>query len=107
MFSSLIVCLLATLRENFRTDLHEILNEQIIRFRWRSRTDSPDGATDIATLVRRALAEVCTVSVFLVPQCFRSSVQSDKRVDVGFIGDNDDNDVKHKLNSIVLLQFLK
>jgi len=43
-------------------------SEQTIKFRWRSRTDSPDGATDIATLVRRALAEVCTVPVFLV--CF-------------------------------------
>jgi len=29
-------------------------------------TDSPDGGTDIATLVRRALAEVCTVPVLLV-----------------------------------------
>jgi len=30
------------------------------------RTDSPDGGTDIATLVRHALAEVCTVSVLIV-----------------------------------------
>ena len=30
------------------------------------RTDSPDGRTDIATLVRRALEEVCTVTVLLV-----------------------------------------
>ena len=29
-------------------------------------TDSPDGGTDIATLVRRALAEVCTVPALLV-----------------------------------------
>jgi len=27
MFSSLFVCLLATLRKNFRTDLHEIFRE--------------------------------------------------------------------------------
>jgi len=39
MFSSLLVCLLATLRKNFRTDLHEIFregwqwaNEQMIKF---------------------------------------------------------------------------
>jgi len=28
--------------------------------------DSPDGGTDIATLVRRSLTEVCTVPVLLV-----------------------------------------
>jgi len=28
-----------------------------------ARTDSPDGGTDIATLVRRVMAEVCTVPV--------------------------------------------
>ena len=33
-------------------------------------TDSPDGEPDIATLVRRALAEVCTVPVLLV-MCIR------------------------------------
>jgi len=65
--------MLATLRKNFRTDLHEVFrkswqraNEQTVKFWWRSRTDSPDGGTDIATLVRRALAEVCTVPVLLV-----------------------------------------
>jgi len=54
-------------------DLREIFSEgwqwaseQMINFRWRSRTDSPDGGTDIATLVRRALAEVCPVPVLLV-----------------------------------------
>ena len=54
-------------------DLHDIFREgwqwaieQMVRFRWRSRTGSPDGGTDIATLVRRALAEVCTVPVLLV-----------------------------------------
>ena len=41
-------------------------NEQTVKLWWRSRTDSPDGGTDIATLVRRALAEVCTVPVLLV-----------------------------------------
>ena len=48
MFSSLFVCLLATLRKNFRTDLHEIFregwqwaNEQTIKFWWRS--GSPSG----------------------------------------------------------------
>jgi len=38
----------------------------VITFTCRSRTDLPDGVTDIATLVRRALAEVCTVPVLLV-----------------------------------------
>jgi len=38
----------------------------MFKFRWRSRTDSPDGGSDIATLVRRAFAEVCTVQVLLV-----------------------------------------
>jgi len=41
-------------------------NEQMVKFWWRSRTDLPDGGTDIATLVRRALAEVYTVPVLLV-----------------------------------------
>jgi len=47
LFVCLFVCLLATFRKNFRKDLHEIFREgwQCIR---------------IATLVRRALAEVCT-----------------------------------------------
>ena len=31
----------------------------------KSRTDSPDGGTDVATLERRALAEVCTVPMLL------------------------------------------
>ena len=67
------VCPLATLRKNLQTDLREIfredwqrVNEQMVKFRCLSRTDSPDGVTDIATLVRRALAEVCTVPVLLV-----------------------------------------
>jgi len=40
-------------------------SKQLIKFRWR-RTDSPDGGTDITTLVRRALAEVCHVPVLLI-----------------------------------------
>jgi len=43
MFSSLFVCLLATLRKNVRTDLHEIFrkgwqwtSEEMIKFWWRS-----------------------------------------------------------------------
>jgi len=59
------LCLLTTLRKNIRIDLREIFSEgwqwaseQMIKFWWRSQTDSPDGGTDIATLVRRALAEV-------------------------------------------------
>ena len=37
------------------------------------RTDSPDGGTDIATLARRSLAEVCTVPVFCVVLTVSSS----------------------------------
>jgi len=59
----------------------KLANEQTFKFSWRSgslsgyrdcfpnsssRTDSPDGGTDIETLVRRYLAEVCTVPVHLV-----------------------------------------
>jgi len=45
----LFVCLLATLRKNFRTDLHEIFtegwaDEETIKFWWRSR--SPSGYRD-------------------------------------------------------------
>ena len=64
------VCLLATLRKNYWTELHEILRvgwqwatERMIKFWWRSRTG---GGTNIATLVRRALAEVGTAPVLLV-----------------------------------------
>jgi len=71
--NSQFVCLLATLRKNFGTDLHEIFREgwswaieQMTTFSCRSRTDSPDDGIDITTLVRRALAEVCTVPVLLV-----------------------------------------
>jgi len=73
MFWSLFVCLLATVRKNFRTDLHEIFREgwqwaskQMLTFSCRSRTDLPYGGTDIATLVRLALAEVCVVPVLLL-----------------------------------------
>jgi len=51
IFSSLSVCLLATLRKNFQTDLHEIFmagwqwaDEQLIKFWWRS--GSPPGYRD-------------------------------------------------------------
>jgi len=62
----LFVCLLATLRKNFSTDLHEIFREgwhwaseqMIKKFWWRS-------GSQIATLVRGALAEVCTVQMLL------------------------------------------
>jgi len=47
MFSSLFVCVLATMQKNFRMDLHEIItkgwqwaNEQVIKFQWQS--GSPD-----------------------------------------------------------------
>jgi len=61
------VCLLATFRKNFQTDLHEIFrecwqwaNEQMVKFWWRSGS-----RIRITLLVRRALAEVCTVPVLL------------------------------------------
>ena len=70
VLSSLFVCLLATLRKNFPTDLHEISREgwqwitkQTIKFWWRSGSRI---RIRIATLVRCALAEVCTVPVLLV-----------------------------------------
>jgi len=51
MIICLSVCLLATLRKNFRTDLHEIFREgwqwateQMIKFPWRS--GSPSGYRD-------------------------------------------------------------
>jgi len=66
----LFVCLLAALRKNFQTDLHEIFreglqwaSEQMIKFWWRSRSRI---RIHITTLVRRALVEVCTVPVLLV-----------------------------------------
>jgi len=46
-------------------------SEQMVKFLWQSPTNLPDGGTDIATLVRRALAEVCTVRVLLVTICIR------------------------------------
>ena len=62
------VCLLPTLCKNFRPDLREIFREgwqlaikYIIKFWWR-----PGLRIRIATLVRRALAEVCTVPMLLV-----------------------------------------
>jgi len=68
LFVCLCVCVLASLRKNFRTDLHEIFRdgrkwatEQTIKFWW------------IATLVRRALVEICAVLVILV-LCFSKFV---------------------------------
>jgi len=70
----LFVCLLATLRKNFQIDLHEIFREgcqwakeQMIKFWWRSGS-----RIRIATLVRYALVEVCTVPVLLVLFWFRA-----------------------------------
>jgi len=88
-------------QKNFRTDLHELFregwewaNEQVIKFWWRSGSPSgyrdcfPDsslsGDTEMdnghsfilirqmAALVRRALAEVCTVPVLLVNYALRN-----------------------------------
>ena len=69
------VCLLATLCKNFWTDLHEIFTEdwqwaskQMVKFWWQS--GSRIGVwIQIATLVRCALAEVCTIPVLLVYLC--------------------------------------
>jgi len=80
MFSSvfvcLFVCLLATLRKNFQTDLHEIFSEgwqwaseQTVKFWCRSGSGIRIRIRiriRIATLIRRALAKVCTVPVLLV-----------------------------------------
>jgi len=81
MFSSLFVCLsvflLATLRKDFRTDLHEIFregwqwaSEQTSKFWWRSVSEMVAIRIririHIGTLVRRALAEVCSIPVLLV-----------------------------------------
>jgi len=73
--ASLSVCLSVSNFAYFRTDLHEIFrddwqwaSEQVIKFWWRSGS-----RIRIATLIRRALAEVCTVPVLLVLQiCFVS-----------------------------------
>jgi len=66
------VCLLATLCKNFGIDLHGIsregwqwASEQMVTFWWQSRSRIRIQIR-IATLVRRALAEVCTVLVLLV-----------------------------------------
>ena len=60
----LFVCLVATLRKNFATDLQgRLAIEQMIKVWWRSESRI---RIRIATLVRRALAEVCTVPVLLV-----------------------------------------
>ena len=75
MFSSLFACLfVCNLRKDVPTDLHEIFtdgwqwaNEQTIKFWWRSGSRIQIRVRlRIATLVRRTLAEVCTVLVLLV-----------------------------------------
>jgi len=70
LFVCLFVCLWATLHKNFWTDLHKIFregwqwaSEQMIKFWWRSRSQI---RIRVTTLVRRTLAEVCTVAVLLV-----------------------------------------
>jgi len=82
------VCLLAAiLRKNVQTDLHEIFregwpwtNEQTIKFWWRPGSQIRILIrVGIATLVRRALAEVCTVPVLLVLICYCSETHSDTR----------------------------
>ena len=86
------VCLLATLRKNFWTDLHEIFtegwqwaNEQMIKFWWRSGS-----RIRIATLVRRALAEVCTVPALLVLQMKWTNLQrSGVKFPQDFVHQND------------------
>ena len=78
LFVSLFVRLLATLRKNFRTDLHEIFregfqwtSEQTIKFWWRSGSGIRIRIQiririRIATQVRCGLAEVYTVPVLPV-----------------------------------------
>jgi len=70
LFVCLSICLLATVHKNFRADLHEIfregwqwVNKQTIKFWWRSGSRIQ---ICIMTLVRHALAEVCTVPVLLI-----------------------------------------
>jgi len=77
MFACLSVCLLTAVHKNSRTDLHDIFrkgwqwaNEQMVKFWWRSGLRIRIRIYGIrirsAILVRRALAEICTVPVFLV-----------------------------------------
>ena len=76
LFVCLFVCLSATLRKYFQTELHEIFREgwqctieQMVTFWWRSGSQIRIRIR-IATMVRRALAEVCTVSVLLAITVF-------------------------------------
>ena len=80
---SVCVYLLATLRKNFATHLHEVFregwqwaDEQMAKLWWRSgpgiRIRIRIRIT-IGLLVRRALAEVCTVPVLLVFVCLESA----------------------------------
>jgi len=57
-----VVRLLATLRKNFGTDLHEVFREG---WQWATEQSLTFGGDPDPTLVRRALAEVCTVPVLL------------------------------------------
>ena len=94
MFSSLFVCLyvclclLATLHKNFQMALHDIFregwqwaSEQMIKFWFRSRLEIRIWIR-IATLVRRALAEVCTVSVLLVFHLIKTTVKMNPAINV-------------------------
>jgi len=75
------VCLLATLRKNFRTDLHEIFwegwrwaneqNDEILMLIWITDSDTdpdtdPDPDRDTS---KTALAAVCTMQ-YALSQCF-------------------------------------
>jgi len=75
MFSSLFVCLTVgkfapktseRICMKFFREGWQWAKEQLIKVSWKCRTDSLDGGAHIATMVRRALAEVCTVPVLLV-----------------------------------------
>jgi len=60
------VCLLTTSRKNFRTDLQENYQERLAVDKWTNDSVLVAIGIRIATLVRRALAEVCPVPLLLV-----------------------------------------
>jgi len=87
----LFACLLTTLCKNFPTDLHEIFREgwqwakeQVTKFWWRSRI-----RIRIETLVRRALAEVCTVPLLLALPVIAVNVDCSRYVKVPLISEYD------------------
>jgi len=90
LFVCLSVCLLATLHKNFQTVLHDIFRqgwqwaiEQMIKFWWRSRLQIRIWIQiRITTLVRRALAEVCTVSVLPVFHLIKTTVKMNPAINV-------------------------